>query len=146
MSKKEIIFYQYSFCIKMLLMQQAQITIELSRRKRRSLFPLTIRKIRAIRGVKHFSKTTEFSEQFGDIINMFKLANIFVYTKGNLYRYPTILCMETQQGSILTEKEIIEEGKNFYESTLFPFVNSITGNQQIRFHIEKNNVLSEIIE
>ena len=146
MTKKETIFYQYSFCIKMLLMQQAQITIELARRKRSSLFPLTIRKIRAIRGVKHFTKTTEFSEQFGDIINMFKLANIFVYTKGNLYCNPTILCMEVQQGLILTENEIIAEGKNFYEQTLLPYVNSLKSNQKIKLHIEKNDILSELVE
>ena len=130
----------------MLLMQQAQITIELSRRKRSSLSPLTIRKIRAIRGVKHFSKTTELSEQFGDIINMFKLANIFVYTKGNLYRNPTILCMEVQQGLILTENEIIAEGRKFYEQTLLPYVNSLKSNQKIKLHIEKNDILSEVVE
>ena len=130
----------------MLLMQQAQITIELTKRSKSTHFPLTIRKIRAIRGVKYFSKTTVFSEQFGDIINMFKLANIFVYTQGDLYRNPTILCMEDNQGMVLTEKEIIAEGKNFYEQTLLPCINTMKGFQKMKLHVEKNDICSEIVE
>ena len=142
----EKIFYQFIFCIKSLLMQQADVTIQLSRKMTTSISPITIRKIRAIRGCKHFNKTSELHEQYGDIISMFQLANYFIYTKGAIYRYPTILCMETQYGHILTEKEIIEEGKSFYEQTLLQIISTMKGTQKVKLHKEADNVQFEVVE
>ena len=144
-TKKEQLFYQYTFCIKMLLLQHAQLTLQLAQRPHSTISPITIRKIRAIRGVKHFNKKDEFSQQYGDILTMFKLANIFVYTKGKLYRNPSILCMEVQQGQILTESQIISEGKLFYEQTIMPLIETVKSSQQIKLFINQDIVCSEII-
>ena len=139
-------FYQYIFCLKMLIMQKAEITIQRTTKSNRRYSPILIRKIKAIRGSKKYERTIEFREQYGDIISMFSLANIFIYCKGKVYSLPTILCMETHQGIILTEKEIISEGKEFYENTLKMILETISGTQKVKLYRNENNVQCEILE